>query len=92
MKYISAVAAVLSCTMNDQVGKAGTEPNWIETSGQQHTSLDACKKYCLETAYCVAVHYEPSYCFVYNMTTILLHKDAAIYSEKECVDTQSKYI
>lgn len=75
--------------MIEKKGTSGTDDGWIQTSGKQHTSLDECKKYCLLTEACVAVHYLPTYCFVYNRTTTLIDKDDSIYSRKQCVDTQS---
>lgn len=74
--------------MNDQVGKAGSDDDWIKTNGTQHSSLDACKRYCLQIEDCVAVYYEASYCFVFNQTTKLLNKTSATYSQKYCVDAQ----
>lgn len=80
--------------MNDQLNKGGTDGDWIITSGTQHTSAEECKQYCLQTKICVAVHYEykHKYCFVYNRTTRLSQRDNAIYSKKDCVDTQSRSI
>ncbi|XP_052088022.1 uncharacterized protein LOC127725205 [Mytilus californianus] len=82
--------AIITCKMNDQVQKAGSDGDWIETYGTQHTSVDECKQYCLQSKVCVAVHYEYSnqYCFVYNSTTKLFTRDDATYSQKHCVDTQ----
>ncbi|VDI61188.1 Hypothetical predicted protein [Mytilus galloprovincialis] len=80
------------CKMNDQVNKSGTDDDWIKTNGIQHTSIDECKQYCLQTNMCVAVHYEyrNKYCFVYNQTTTTMHKDNSTYSQKDCVDTKLK--
>lgn len=79
--------------MKDQVGMAGLDDDWIFKSGTQHTSLDACKRYCMQNEDCVGVHYEQNYfCFVYNTTTILVRKDDSIYSQKHCIDTQSRYL
>lgn len=81
--------------MNDQKDKAGTDADWIEISdAQRHTSVDECKKYCIRTEFCKAVHYvydsNNKHCFVYNMTTIVIAKDHSTFSEKHCVDTQSR--
>lgn len=74
----------------DQVDVAGVDGDWI--SGERHTSFDECKQYCLQTKVCVAVHYERNYCFVYNQTTQPFSKDNSTYSQKDCVDTQSRHI
>ncbi|CAG2239011.1 unnamed protein product [Mytilus edulis] len=82
--------SIYDCKMNDQLNKGGTDGDWIITSGTQHTSAEECKQYCLQTKICEAVHYEykHKYCFVYNRTTRLSQRDNAIYSKKDCVDTQ----
>ncbi|CAC5366885.1 unnamed protein product [Mytilus coruscus] len=82
--------SINDCKMNDQLNKGGSDGDWIVTYGTQHTSVDECKHYCLQTKICVAVHYEykHKYCFVYNQTTILIARDGATYSQKHCVDTQ----
>lgn len=83
--------AVVSCKMNDQANTAGSDVDWIVTSGQQHASLDECKRYCLQTKACVAVHFQLiGYCFVYNRTTETVLKDDSTYSQKHCVDTESR--
>ncbi|XP_063402225.1 uncharacterized protein LOC134686489 [Mytilus trossulus] len=81
--------SIVSCKMNHQAGKAGSDEDWIETIGTQHTSIDECKKYCLQTEACVAIHFEGRYCFLYNRTTRIVTNDVAIYSQKHCVDTQN---
>lgn len=78
--------------MIDLLDTAGSDGDWIMTSGTQHTSFDECKRYCLRTDICVAVHYATHYCFVYNKTTSINHKDSSTYSQKHCVDTQSMWI
>ncbi|CAC5366891.1 unnamed protein product [Mytilus coruscus] len=86
---ISRDQPIFSCKMNDQVKTAGSDGDWILTSGEQQSSLNECKRYCLQTEDCVAVHYEQiSYCFVYNVTTTVYSKDDSTYSRKDCVDTQ----
>lgn len=76
--------------MNDKEGTAGSDGDWIETNGVQHTSFDECKRYCLRTDICVAVHFQQTYCFVYIRTTNIISKENAIYSKKHCTDSQSK--
>lgn len=78
--------------MNDQLNKGGRDSDWIVTHGIQHTSVEECKQYYLQTTICVAVHYEydNNYCFVYNQTTTLIARDGTTYSQKYCVDTQSR--
>ncbi|CAC5374153.1 unnamed protein product [Mytilus coruscus] len=84
---------LFSCNMIDpQQHTAGTDGDWIETHGIQHTSYVECERYCLQTEACQAVHYEPKYCFVYNKKTTVSPKDDATYSQKHCVDTQKLQI
>ncbi|CAC5366883.1 unnamed protein product [Mytilus coruscus] len=81
------------CNMIDpEQNTAGTDGDWIETHGIQHTSYVECERYCLQTEACQAVHYEPKYCFVYNKKTTVSSKDDATYSQKHCVDTQKLQI
>ncbi|CAG2226798.1 unnamed protein product [Mytilus edulis] len=81
--------SINDCKMNDHLNKSGTDDDWIVTFGKQHTSLDECKQYCLQTKICVAVHYDSNYCFVYNRMTNTSHKDHSTYSQKDCgVDTK----
>lgn len=85
--------AIKDCSMNEQAGKAGRDDDWIHINDtQRHTSVDECKKYCIRTEACVAVHYIPlpKHCFVYNRTTTLISVDDSIYSLKNCVDSQSR--
>ncbi|XP_071137460.1 uncharacterized protein [Mytilus edulis] len=78
------------CDMIDpQHHTAGSDGDWIETQGTQHTSYNDCERYCLQTETCQAVHYESKYCFVYNKKTTVSPKDDATYSQKHCIDTQS---
>ncbi|XP_063402157.1 uncharacterized protein LOC134686419 [Mytilus trossulus] len=83
--------AIYNCNMNDQIDTVGADSDWIETTGTQHSSFDACKIYCLQTEACKAVHYDSKYCFVYNKITTVQQKADSIYSRKDCVDTQSKW-
>ncbi|CAG2239003.1 unnamed protein product [Mytilus edulis] len=88
--HISRDQAILSCKMKDQAEKAGSDKDWIQTNGStQHTSVDECKKYCLQTKVCEAVHFVANFCFVYIRTSLeLIHVDGSVYSKKDCVDTQ----
>ncbi|VDI16029.1 Hypothetical predicted protein [Mytilus galloprovincialis] len=83
--------AIYNCSMIDQLDTAGIDNDWKETHGTQHTSFDECKRYCLQSEACQAVHYETNYCFVYNRTTTVIRKPDSIFSRKDCVDTQSKW-
>ncbi|CAC5366886.1 unnamed protein product [Mytilus coruscus] len=82
---------LFSCNMIDpQYHTAGIDGDWIETHGIQHTSYDKCERYCPQTEACQALHYESKYCSVYNKKTTVSPKDDATYSQKHCVDTQSR--
>lgn len=76
--------------MNNQLDKAGLDADWI--TAINNTSFVKCKQYCLEFEFCVAIHYENGngFCFIYNKTTTLINKTTSIYSQKHCVDTQSR--
>lgn len=79
--------------MNDQEGKAGTDGDWIVINDtQRHSSIDECKQYCIRTEFCVAVNYVPvpKHCFVYNRTTTVFTSDKSVFSQKDCVDSQSR--
>lgn len=77
--------------MNDKGPFADEDDDFIPTNGNQHKSVDECKRYCLQSDICVAIHYVNEYCFVYNRTTTrLTQKDGSVYSTKDCFDTQSR--
>lgn len=78
--------------MNRQQSSAGTDADYLQSNVQRNISLDGCESYCMETKKCVAVHYEYTYsvCFVYNKKTTRTSKDNSIYSQKDCVDSQSR--
>ncbi|XP_063404629.1 uncharacterized protein LOC134688091 [Mytilus trossulus] len=83
--------AILSCKMDEPEQKTiGSDTDWIQALNLQ--SFDDCKRYCLQNEACVAVHYEHTYCFIYNQTTTTIEKDNAVYSQKHCVDTQKLQI
>lgn len=91
LKHFFADQTTFSCNMIDpQYHTAGSDGDWIETHGTQHTSYAECERYCLQTEACQAVHYESNYCFVYSKKTKVSHKDDATYSQKHCIDTQSR--
>lgn len=90
VNYIFSDESLKDCKMNDQSGKAGLDADWIATIN--NTTFDKCKQYCQQFEFCVAIHYENdnSYCFIYNKTSTLINKTTSIYSQKHCVDTQSR--
>lgn len=90
VKYIFADQPIFSCKMEDQVSKAGSDDDWIQTSETKNITFEKCKSYCLQTKKCLAVHFEGTFCFVYVNTTELIHKDDATFSKKNCKDTQGR--
>ncbi|CAC5408157.1 Fibropellin-3 [Mytilus coruscus] len=66
--------------------KAGKDSQWGEAP--RKISIEACEQYCLGNQNCESIHYESGFCFIYNQTTPTDDKDGAVYSKKNCSNTQ----
>ncbi|XP_052070983.1 uncharacterized protein LOC127709457 isoform X3 [Mytilus californianus] len=76
-----------SCAMIRQANKAGRDAQWGEEP-RTISNIEACEQYCLVNQNCESIHFESNFCFIYNQTTLLDDKNGAVYSKKQCYNTQ----